>query len=314
MRCLVTGAAGFIGSWLCEALCAAGHDVSGLDAFIPYYPRPVKEDNLRTLREHPRFTFHEADLRSADLPPLLDGMEAVYHLGGMPGLLASWTDFDLYMTCNIQATHRLLEAARIAGGVRQFLFASTSSVYGSDATGPETAIPHPVSPYGITKLAAEHLVRTYDAQFDLPTTILRYFSVYGPRQRPDMGYHIFIDRILRGEPITVNGDGEQRRGSTYVADIVATTLRATERFRRGAIYNVGGSDEASANEIVALIEEITGREVRIMFGPARPGEQQRALADTTLAREELGYAPATTMRDGLTAQVAWQREQLATDE
>jgi nucleoside-diphosphate-sugar epimerase len=307
MRVLVTGAAGFIGSHLCDGLLAEGHEVGGLDAFIPYYPRAVKEHNLQTVRAHPRFTFYELDLRRDDLAAPLEGVEVIFHLAAMGGLLVSWRDFDSYMTCNIQATQRLLEAARRAGTVRQFIHASTSSIYGSNVTGPETTPPHPVSPYGITKLAAEQLVQTYHEQFGLPATILRYFSVYGPRQRPDMGYYIFIDQILHGRPITIWGDGNQLRGNTYVGDIVRATILAQRRFSPGAIYNIGGAEEISANQVIGLLEEITGQRAIVEHGPVRPGEQRRALADTTLAREQLGFTPQMPLRDGLAAQVAWQR-------
>jgi UDP-glucuronate 4-epimerase len=293
-RCLVTGAAGFIGSHLAETLLTAGHEVVGLDAFIPYYPRAVKESNLAGLLANPGFTFHELDLRSDDLSAALEGVDAVFHLAATGGLLLSWTNFDLYMTTNIQATQRLLEAVRVAGTVSRFVYASTSSVYGSDVTGPETTTPRPVSPYGITKLAAEHLVLTYDRQFDVPSTVLRYFSVYGPRQRPDMGYYIFIDSILHNTPITVFGDGNQLRGNTFATDIARATMLAYERFERGAIYNLGGS------------EEITGKQANLHYGPERPGEQSRALADTTLARQRLGFTPQMPLREGLARQVEWQ--------
>jgi UDP-glucuronate 4-epimerase len=309
MHYLVTGAAGFIGSHLCEALLVDGHTVVGLDAFIPYYPRVIKEGNLTTLRERPGFTFCACDLRSDDLAGVLDGVDGIFHLAATPGLLLSWTDFDLYMTCNIQATHRLLEAARAAGTVRAFVHASTSSVYGGNVTGPEETKPSPISPYGITKLAAEHLVETYRVQFGLPTSILRYFSVYGPRQRPDMGYHIFIDKMLRSLPITIFGDGNQLRGNTYVADIVRATVLAMAQFRAGAVYNVGGSEEISANQVIDLLEEIIGVRAAITHAPARPGEQRRALADTTRIREQLGFTPQMPLRSGLAAQVAWQRGQ-----
>ena len=309
MRVLVTGAAGFIGSHLCDGLLAAGHEVVGLDAFIPYYPRAVKEQNLRQAREHRRFTFYECDLRSDSLAAPLEGVTVIFHLAAMGGLLVSWRDFDSYMTCNIQATQRLLEAARRAGTIQQFIHASTSSIYGSNVTGPETTPPHPVSPYGITKLAAEQLVRTYHEQFGLPATILRYFSVYGPRQRPDMGYYIFIDHILHRRPITIWGDGNQLRGNTYVGDIVRATLLAQQHFIPGAIYNIGGAEEISANQVIGLLEEIIGQRAFVEHGPARPGEQVRALADTTLAREQLHFTPQMPLRDGLAAQVAWQRAQ-----
>lgn len=307
MRCLVTGAAGFIGSHLCDELLAQGHSVTGLDAFITYYPRDIKERNLARARVHPRFSFYEVDLRSDDLAPPLEGVEVVFHIAAMGGLVLSWTDFDRYMTCNIQATQRLLEALRTSTTVRQFIAASTSSIYGVDVTGPETTVPHPVSPYGITKLAAEHLIETHRAQYGLPTTILRYFSVYGPRQRPDMGYHLFIDYLLNNRPITIFGDGNQLRGNTYVGDIVRATILAQERFIPGAIYNIGGAEEISANQVISLLEDIIDTNAIIAHGPARPGEQRRALADTARARERLGFAPTMTLRDGLAAQVAWQR-------
>jgi nucleoside-diphosphate-sugar epimerase len=191
--------------------------------------------------------------------------------------------------------------------VQQFIHASTSSIYGSNVTGPETTPPHPVSPYGITKLAGEQLVQTYHEQFGLPATILRYFSVYGPRQRPDMGYYIFIDRILHRRPITVWGDGNQLRGNTYAGDVVRATILAHQRFIPGAIYNIGGTEEISANQVIGLLEEIIGERAIVDYGPARPGEQFRALADTTLAREQLQFIPQMPLRDGLAAQVAWQR-------
>ena len=307
MRYLVTGAAGFIGSHLAEALLAGGAEVVGLDAFIPYYPRAIKERNLRPLLAHPRFRFLERDLRGDDLRLALEDVSAIFHIAAMGGLLLSWQDFDLYLSCNVQATQRLLESARAGGQAPRIIHASTSSVYGRYVTGPETTTPQPVSPYGITKLAAEHLVRTYQEQYGLPATILRYFSVYGPRQRPDMGYSIFIERLLGDQPITIFGDGRQLRGNTYVADIVRATLLAHERFRPGAVYNVGGAEEISALQVIELLEEITGRRARLKFGPARPGDQRRALADTTRAREDLGFVPTTPLRDGLAAQVAWRQ-------
>lgn len=307
MRTLVTGAAGFIGSHLCETLLADGHEVVGLDAFIPYYPRGIKESNLDGFREHPKFSFHEMDLRNDDLAPALEGVDTVFHLAAMGGLLLSWVRFDLYVSCNIQATQRLLEAVRNSGGVSQFIYASTSSIYGSDVTGPETTTPHPVSPYGITKLAGEHLVETYSREFNVPSSILRYFSVYGPRQRPDMGYYIFINNILQGEPIKIFGDGNQLRGNTYVTDIARATYLAHRHFEPGAVYNVGGSEEVSANQVITLLEEITGRHANVRYIAPRPGEQSRTLADTTRAQQNLGFVPAVSLRNGLDNQVEWQR-------
>jgi len=307
MRCMVTGAAGFIGSHLCEALLSDGAEVVGLDAFVPYYPRAVKMGNLTALRTHPQFTFHELDLRTDDLMAALDGVEVIFHIAAMPGLLASWSQFDAYMTCNVQATQRLLQAASDTGQIRQFIHASTSSVYGSLVLGDEQTKPQPVSPYGITKLAGEHLVQVFNKQFGLPTSILRYFSVYGPRQRPDMGYYIFIEGILHDRPITVFGDGEQRRANTYVGDIVRATMLAHQKFEPGTVYNIGGAEEVSANESLAILEEVIGKKAQVQRGPVRKGEQSRAVADMTQARERLGYVPTMPLREGLAAQVAWQR-------
>jgi UDP-glucuronate 4-epimerase len=306
VRCLVTGAAGFIGSHICETLLGAGYEVVGLDAFVPYYPRAIKEQNLLPLRAHPRFAFHELDLRTDDLAPALEGVEWLFHIAAMGGLLASWTAFDLYLSCNVLATQRLLEAARVSGSVRRIVHASTSSVYGGYVTGAETTTPRPVSPYGITKLAAEHLVQTYDAQFGIPATILRFFSVYGPRQQPLDEEVVAHVGALAGRPITVFGDGDQLRGNTYVGDIARAVHLAAERFERGSVYNVGGAEEISVNQVIALLEEITARRATLVRGPERPGEQRRALADTRLARERLGFVPGTPLRDGLAAQVAWQ--------
>src|SRR4051794_17073948 len=200
MKCLVTGAAGFVGSHLCERLLRDGHEVVGLDAFIPYYPRPLKEANLSGLRSQASFAFVPLDLRTDDLGPALDGVRAVFHLAAMPGLPRSWTEFDLYQACNLGATHRLLEAVRAGPPLARFVYASTSSVYGRYGSGDETLPTRPISPYGVTKLAAESLCRAHADEQGLPLVVLRYFSVYGPRQRPDMGYHRFVAALLNGQP------------------------------------------------------------------------------------------------------------------
>jgi nucleoside-diphosphate-sugar epimerase len=244
MKCAVTGAAGFIGSHLCEALLAGGHQVLGLDAFIPYYPRALKERNLAELLGRPGFAFHDVDLRTDPLDPLVAEAEVVFHLAAMPGLVKSWTDFDGYWTCNVQATQRLLEAVRRHSRLRRFVYGSTSSVYGRYGTGDESLPTRPISPYGVTKLAGENLCRAFAEERGLPLVVLRYFSVYGPRQRPDMGYHRFIRALLCGEPVTVYGDGMQVRGNTYVGDCVAATVAAAEA-PVGETYNVGGGEAAS---------------------------------------------------------------------
>jgi nucleoside-diphosphate-sugar epimerase len=306
LRCLVTGVAGFVGSHLAERLVKDGHQVRGVDAFNPYYARGVKEENLAALRAGPRFEMLEADLRSADLAPLLDGVEVVYHEAAMAGLPRSWTQFEEYMTCNILATQRLLEAARLAE-VQRFVHASTSSIYGRDALGDEDTLPRPISPYGATKLCAERLALAYQESFGLPVVVVRYFSVYGPRQRPDMAYNIFIDRILRGQTLTVFGDGTQSRGNTYVDDAVQATLLAAEKGADGRAYNIGGGEARDLNWVIAAIERLTGRPAVVERQPARTGDQLHTKADIRRAQTELGFAPTTPLEEGLRRQVEWQR-------
>jgi UDP-glucuronate 4-epimerase len=304
MRVLVTGAAGFIGSHLSEALVEGGHDVVGLDAFIPYYPRSVKERNLEGLRGAAGFMFHETDLRTAPIEPLLDGVDAVVHLAAMPGLVRSWSDLELYITCNIAATGRLLDACR-ARGIARFIQVSTSSVYGLDAVGNEDMPTNPVSPYGVTKLAAEHLVMAYVRTLGFPAAILRYFSIYGPRQRPDMAYQIFTEALSEGRPITVFGDGEQSRSSTFVSDAVAGTIAAITGAAVGGIYNIAGSRRITLNQAIATIADELGVTPTIERGPGRGGDQRHTEADTTRAREAFGYRATVDPDDGLREQVRW---------
>ncbi len=307
MRCLVTGAAGFIGSHLCERLLREGHEVVGLDALIPYYAPVLKEENLAAARGHRAFTWHRLDLRRDPLDAALEGVEVVFHLAAMPGLPRSWTDFDLYESCNVTATQRLLEAVRRRPGLRRFVHASTSSVYGRFATGDESLPPRPISPYGVTKLAAENLCRAYAEEHGLALTVLRYFSVYGPRQRPDMGYHRFIRALLTGEEVVVCGDGQQVRGNTYVLDCVEATVGALEA-APGEVYNVGGGEAVTVWEVLRKLEEITGRRAQVRQGPARAGDQRYTCADTGKLQRHLGWAPRMPLDEGLARQVAWHRE------
>jgi nucleoside-diphosphate-sugar epimerase len=306
MKCLVTGAAGFIGSHLCERLLQLGHEVVGLDAFIPYYPRALKEANLLPLRGQRNFSFHPLDLRTDPLDKALENVDAVFHLAAMAGLVKSWTEFDLYQSCNLTATQRLVEAVRRTGGVRRFLYASTSSVYGRYSSGDETMPTRPISPYGVTKLASEHLCRSFE-DHGLPLVVLRFFSVYGPRQRPDMGYHRFIAALLAGEPITVYGDGQQIRGNTYVDDCVNATIAALQA-PLGETYNIGGGESASVWDILSRLEKITGRRSVTLHEPARPGDQRYTFADTGKLQRHLGWQPTTTLDEGLSHQVQWQRQ------
>jgi nucleoside-diphosphate-sugar epimerase len=306
MKCLVTGAAGFIGSHVCARLLQLDHTVVGLDAFIPYYPRTVKEANLAGIYRHPAFSFHPLDLRCDPLDAALSGVEAVFHLAAMPGLTRSWTDFDLYQSCNLAGTQRLLEAVRALPSLRRFVYASTSSVYGRYGSGDETLPTRPISPYGVTKLAAENLCRAHAEECGLPLVVLRYFSVYGPGQRPDMGYHRFIEALLAGQQVVVNGDGLQSRGNTYVSDCVAATFAALEA-PVGEIYNVGGGETANVWEILGKLERLVGRRAIVRREPARPGDQRVTAADTTKLFRHLGWQPRVGLDEGLARQVEWQR-------
>jgi len=307
-KCLITGVAGFVGSHLCEQLLAKGHRVSGLDAYIPYYPRALKENNLHNAQTNSSFTFHEADLRTDRLEPLLQDVDVVFHLAAMAGLRRSWSEFDGYMTCNIQATQRLLEAA-VAQKVKHFIQISTSSVYGRFATGNETSQLAPISPYGITKLASENLCWAYAANYDLPVTVLRLYSVYGPRQRPDMGYNIFIRAILDEQLITIDGDGNDSRSNTFVTDCVEGIIAASEQREKsvGETFNIGGGEEVNVNQVLAALSQLIGKSPKTTYGPPRAGDQKRTVADFSKAQQLLGYNPNTSIQDGLRAQVDWQR-------
>lgn len=311
MKVVVTGAAGFIGSHLCEALVAAGHEVVGIDCFTDYYARADKEANLSVALALPAFSFVEADLRSDSLEPLLDGADAVVNEAATPGLVLSWDDFDRYQSTNLSAVKRLIDAC-LEVDVGHFVQASTSSVYGAEATGPEGSTTLPVSPYGVTKLAAEHLLRAHSETFGLPLTILRYFSIYGPRQRPDMAYRIFCERMLRGQPITVFGDGAQSRSNTYVADCVAATIAALARPADGAIFNIGGGREITLIEAISILSGHLGVEPEIDYQEARRGDQRRTVADIERATRLLGWVPLVEPEEGLLEEVRWIQKRLHT--
>ena len=308
MHYLVTGAAGFIGSHLCERLLAVGHEVTGLDAFLPYYPRPLKESNLAGARKHPKFKFLPIDLRTDDLKSAVGGADVIYHLAAMPGLVASWTDFDLYLSCNVTATQRLLEAVKGSRSLKRFVYGSTSSVYGKFASGDETLPTKPVSPYGVTKLAGEHLAKAHLETFGTPVVTLRFFSVYGPRQRPDMAYHIFMRALLAGEPITVYGDGQQVRGNTYVADCVEAVVAAGNA-QVGETYNIGGGEMVSIRDVLAKLERIAGKKFTVRTEPGRVGDQRHTFADTTKLRRHLGWEPKVGLDEGLSRQWEWQKQE-----
>jgi nucleoside-diphosphate-sugar epimerase len=306
VRVLVTGVAGFIGSHVAERLLAEGHEVLGIDAFIRADPSKPARRNLTQLLQHRAFTFHHADLRKARLAPLLKGCDAIINEAAVAGLTPSWADLQLYASCNVTALGRLLDAA-LQTGVERFIQISTSSVYGRRAVGDESLPTRPVSPYGVTKLAAEHLVLAYMESFGLPAIILRYFSIYGPRQRPDMAYHIFIEAMLDDRTFHVYGDGRQSRSITYISDCVDGTIRALHSGEVGQIFNIGGGRTVTLREAVGLIARSLGAEPRIEYLAEQPGDQRETQADITRARLELGYAPQVEPAEGLAEQVAWHR-------
>jgi nucleoside-diphosphate-sugar epimerase len=307
MNVLITGVAGFIGSHLAARLLADGATVTGIDCFTDYYPRAIKEANLAVNASAPGFHFVEGRLQDADLDELLDDRTHVFHLAAQAGVRKSWgRDFAIYTTHNVDATQRLLEAC-VGRPLQKLVYASSSSVYGDDAQIPmrETQVPKPLSPYGVTKLAAEHLCHLYAANHGVPATSVRYFTVYGPRQRPDMAFNKFLKAALTGAPIAVYGDGLQTRDFTFVADAVAATIAAAHRGVPGRAYNIGGGSRVSLNEVLTLIERIAGRPLVIERGPAQKGDMRDTYADTSLARADLGFAPAVSLSEGLTAEYEW---------
>jgi nucleoside-diphosphate-sugar epimerase len=308
VRCLVTGAAGFVGSHLAERLVSLGHEVVGVDRFSDYYGLDIKTGNLATLRDSALFRLVTADLAEADLLPLLEGCQVVFHQAAQPGVRASWgQSFDVYVRDNLLGTQRLLEAAKVYGKLEKLVYASTSSVYGNASELPmrESSRTEPYSPYGVTKLAAENLCGLYQNNFGLPTIALRYFTVYGPRQRPDMGFHSFIEAIMAGRPIPVFGDGEQTRDFTFVSDIVEANLLAAKEGVFG-VYNVGGGSRVTLNEVLGTLGELCGT-VTIERRPKQAGDMAHTWADISAAGRALGYAPRVPLREGLAAQVAWHK-------
>ncbi len=310
MRALVTGAAGFIGSHLAERLLAAGHEVRCVDCFTDYYAEEAKRQNLAQLQGHAGAEVVQADLRHADLRPLVADVDVVFHLAGQPGVRLSWSSgFPAYVGHNILATQRLLEVLKDSGDCR-VVFASRSSVYGNAAGYPtsEAAVPRPHSPYGVTKLAAEHLCSLYGDNWGVPTVSLRYFTVYGPRQRPDMALHRFIESVLDDQEIPLFGTGEQVRDFSYVGDVVDANLAAaTAEVPSGSVFNVAGGGPVTMNALIDLLAEVIERKIRILRLPAQAGDVARTGASIAAAAGQLGWAPATDLRAGLTRQVAWHR-------
>jgi len=306
-RVVVTGAAGFIGSHLCDRLLADGHEVVGIDSFTDYYARDLKEANLEAARKHSNFKIVEADLVTAGLSQALGGASVVFHLAGQPGVRPSWGSmFDPYVQANIVGTQRLLETLREIP-IKRLVFASSSSIYGDAEMFPtkETALPRPVSPYGMTKLAAEHLAFVYMRNFQIPVTTLRYFTVYGPRQRPDMAFCRFMEALVESQEIGIFGDGEQTREFTYVSDAVDGTVKAAAADVAGQIINLGGGSRVPVNRVLDTLEEISHIKARRKYLPVAPGDPRHTGASINLARERLGWEPRVSLRDGLTRQWRW---------
>ena len=305
---LVTGAAGFIGSTLSERLLADGVKVTGVDCFTDYYDPALKRRNLEAALKHPDYRLLELDLGAADLSAL-PAVDVVFHQAAQAGVRASWgREFATYVHHNVLATQRLLERYRDAK-LERFVYASSSSVYGDAERYPtdEALLPKPFSPYGVTKLAGEHLVLLYGRNFGLDVAALRYFTVYGPRQRPDMAFHRFCRSLLRGEEIVVYGDGKQSRDFTFIDDAVEANVRAWKRSAPQGVYNVGGGSQVEVLEAIALLEQALGAKAALRFEPRPPGDPLRTRADATRLQSELGYATRTGIADGLAAEAAWAR-------
>ncbi len=311
-RALVTGVAGFIGSSLAQTLLERDWEVVGIDCLTDYYDVQLKQANLENLLSHPGFEMHRIDLLDADLATLTAGVQVIFHQAAQAGVRASWgREFEIYTRLNVDATQRLLEHAR-EHPVERFVYASSSSVYGQAASLPmrETDPTRPYSPYGVTKLAAEHLARLYHANFGVPTVSLRYFTVYGPRQRPDMAFNRFTAALLDGRPLGVYGDGEQTRDFTFVADAVEANLRAAEVGVPGAVYNIGGGSRVTLRHCLDTLMEIVGKG-EIEYSATPHGDVRHTYADSSRAQSELGWEPRVSLEEGLRRQVEWQQQCLS---
>lgn len=314
MTVVVTGAAGFIGSTLVDELLDDGERVIGIDCFTAYYSAKAKWTNISDALSHPNFSLIEADLRFDDLVPILTDVELVFHQAAQPGVRLSWANgFNEYDSCNVLATQRLLEAA-IAAGVRRVVYASSSSIYGNATEYPvhETDLPRPHSPYGVTKLAAEHLCELYAANYDLDVVSLRYFTVYGPRQRPDMAIYRLLESGITGDAFPLYGDGTQVRDFTYVHDVVQANLQAaTATVARATVLNVCAGGSTPMDELVEVTSAAVGKAIRIDRRPAKVGDVSRTGGDNTKARELLGWEAKVSLVAGIAYQADWQRQQHA---
>ena len=307
MKAMVTGAAGFIGSHLSRRLLREGAHVIGVDSFTDFYPRWIKERNLAPLAGDPHFEFHARDVLELDLEDILPQVDVLCHLAAQAGVRSSWGEnFSVYIQNNIQSTQRLLEAAK-GKPLGLFLYASSSSVYGLTPALPmsETSLLYPISPYGVTKLAAEQLCFLYFKNYGVPTVSLRFFTVYGPGQRPDMAFHKFFRAIAEDRPLEIFGDGEQTRDFTYIDDIVEACLSASRQGRPGEVYNIGGGHRERLKDLFPLLEEICGKRIKTERAEQQKGDVLHTFADIRKARRDLGYSPRTDLREGLREEWEW---------
>ncbi len=307
MNILVTGAAGFIGSHLCKRLLKEGTRIVAVDAFTDFYSRKLKEKNIRPLLKNPNFELIMRDLNDLDLNKILDGIDIVFHFAAQPGVRTSWgSDFSIYTKNNIEGTQKLLEAAKTTS-IKKIIYASSSSVYGLSPQLPmtESSPLHPYSPYGVTKLAAEHLCQLYYQNYDCPCVSLRFFTVYGPGQRPDMAFHKFFKSICKNEEITVFGDGQQTRDFTYIDDIIDANLSSIENGKPGETYNLGGGTQRKLADIIPIFEETSRRKVKIRFASGQKGDVRHTFADIRKAEADLRYAPKTKLEEGLGHEWEW---------
>ena len=307
---VVTGVGGFIGSSIADRLLSLGAKVTGIDLFVDYYPRAMKENNLLSAKKNKNFHFIEGDCATLDLAPILKDVKYVFHQAAQAGVRASWGEkFDTYTHHNILGTQRVLEACVNSPSLKRVMYASSSSVYGDAESYPthEKLLPRPKSPYGVTKLAAEHLMMLYTSEFGVPTTSLRYFTVFGPRQRPDMAFHKFIRAGLLKENLPLYGTGEQVRDFTFIDDIVDANLAAALSDKAlGTVYNLGGGTEASINDVLAMIEARIP-DLKIDRHPAQRGDAKKTCADTTLAKNDFGFNPKISLVEGIEREIAWMK-------
>lgn len=313
MNYVVTGCAGFIGSHLCDALLAAGHEVTGIDSFTDYYDPAIKRANIAAAREHDSFRLLTLDLATNDCTDAIADADGIFHLAAQAGVRASWgSEFKTYIDCNILATQRLLEAIATTGSNRppKIVYSSSSSVYGNAPERPtsESSLPAPISPYGVTKLAAEHLCNTYTANYGIRAASLRYFTVFGERQRPDMAFNKFIRAALTAEPITIFGDGHQSRDFTYVADAVQANISAMVTPEAVGAFNIGGGSHCTVREALAIIGELTSRPLNVSYGDQQLGDVDHTQADTSRARETLCFRPTIDVTTGLAREFDWMQK------